>query len=84
MQSSCNERASGTLWHLKHFLVLRQGSLCAYDYGVWDLSFPDYPRWSINFYALNSSDVLPVLNNDTADDEVIMDRLGVIKTPGVI
>ena len=47
-----------------------QGSLCAYDFGTWDLSWPDYPRWSINFYAFNSSDILDNINPDAHDDEV--------------
>jgi hypothetical protein len=47
-----------------------QGTLCAYDFGTWDLSWPDYPRWSINVFAFNSSDILDSLDPDARDDEV--------------
>lgn len=47
-----------------------QGTLCAYDYGTWDLSWPDHPRWSINFFAFNSSDTLDSSSLGSPSSEV--------------
>lgn len=48
---------------------MHEGSLAAYDFSTWDLSWPEYHRWSINFFAFNSSDLSgPLISNETDDE----------------
>ena len=56
--------------HYSFLHHLRAGSLDAYDFNTWDLSYPEYQRWSINFFAFNSSDLTGPLLTDKTDDEV--------------
>ena len=56
--------------HYSFLHRLRAGTLDAYDFNTWDLSYPEYQRWSINFFAFNSSDLSGPLISDEPDDEV--------------
>ncbi|CAL8463666.1 g3200 [Coccomyxa elongata] len=61
--------------HYSFLHHLRAGSLGAYDFNTWDLSYPEYQRWSINFFAFNSSDLSGPLITDERDDEVYISQL---------
>ena len=60
----------GAIAHYSFLHHLRAGSLGAYDFTTWDLSYPEYQRWSINFFAFNSSDLSGPLISTEKDDEV--------------
>ena len=39
----------------------QEGTLRAYKFPRFDLSYPDYASWSINMFAFSSNDVLDAL-----------------------
>jgi hypothetical protein len=63
-------------WHcaaIAHYSFLHHragGNLRVYNYLLWDLNYPDYSRWSINFFAFNSSDLIGTWLGNLTDDEV--------------
>ncbi|KAK9917316.1 hypothetical protein WJX75_003075 [Coccomyxa subellipsoidea] len=61
--------------HYSFLHHMRAGSLAAYAFNNWDLCYPDYHRWSINFFLFNSSDLLGDLISNEIDDEVYVSQL---------
>jgi hypothetical protein len=60
--------------HYSFLHHMRAGSLAAYAFNNWDLCYPDYHRWSINFFLFNSSDLLGDLISNEIDDEVLKSK----------